>query len=263
MSHLLTATLEFWHKEWLFRLETLQTFDQTDVQTKKHKEKYKRTKRQNYKIRNTKLQKCKKEEEEKRQTTRKRVYYCDVRELSHFCNVLSSSSKWLILTERSIEHLDMNLSMQMAAPLLLILLLIPTTSPLSPLYSLTHSCTHCNNILTLLVSASFSDVSTSTSHSHRSGILGQASDNHLQWVSSFPSKSTSISPKGHQSINQTYKGPLLTLIPWLGSSICYKKLFLPKPYFSKLYFPTPYVPKPHFWSCISWNCISWNRMITK
>ena len=132
----------------------------------------------------------------------------------------SSSSKWPILTERSIEHIDMNLSLRLAAPLLLILLLIPTTSPLSPLYSLTHSCTHCNNILTLLVSASFSDVSTSTSHSHRSGILGQASDNHLQWVSSFPSKSTSISPKGHQSINQTSKGPLLTLIPWLGSSIC-------------------------------------------
>ena len=31
LTHWLTATLEFWHKEWLLRLETLQTFDQSDV----------------------------------------------------------------------------------------------------------------------------------------------------------------------------------------------------------------------------------------
>ena len=31
LSHWVTATLEFWHKEWLLRLETLQTFDQHDV----------------------------------------------------------------------------------------------------------------------------------------------------------------------------------------------------------------------------------------
>ena len=30
-----SATLEFWHKEWLLRLETLQTFDQHDVWTKR------------------------------------------------------------------------------------------------------------------------------------------------------------------------------------------------------------------------------------
>ena len=31
VSHWLSATLEFWHKEWLLGLETLQTFDQSDV----------------------------------------------------------------------------------------------------------------------------------------------------------------------------------------------------------------------------------------
>ena len=31
VSHWVTATLEFRHKEWLLRLETLQTFDQSDV----------------------------------------------------------------------------------------------------------------------------------------------------------------------------------------------------------------------------------------
>ena len=30
-SHWVSATLEFWHKEWLLTLETLQTFDQSDV----------------------------------------------------------------------------------------------------------------------------------------------------------------------------------------------------------------------------------------
>ena len=31
LTQSLTATLEFWHKEWLLRLETLQTFDQSVV----------------------------------------------------------------------------------------------------------------------------------------------------------------------------------------------------------------------------------------
>ena len=43
----LTATLECWHKEWLLRLETPQTFDQSDVWTKIQK--YKKTKGQKYK----------------------------------------------------------------------------------------------------------------------------------------------------------------------------------------------------------------------
>ena len=36
---LVTATLEFGHKVWLLRLETLQTFDQSDVYTKRKREK--------------------------------------------------------------------------------------------------------------------------------------------------------------------------------------------------------------------------------
>jgi len=38
-SQWLTATLEFWHKEWLLRLQTLQTFGRSDVQTKRQKDK--------------------------------------------------------------------------------------------------------------------------------------------------------------------------------------------------------------------------------
>ena len=34
-----TATLKFKHKEWLLRLEILQTFDQSDIQTKRQKNK--------------------------------------------------------------------------------------------------------------------------------------------------------------------------------------------------------------------------------
>ena len=34
-----SATLEFWHKEWLLRLRTLQMFDQQGVQTKRQKDK--------------------------------------------------------------------------------------------------------------------------------------------------------------------------------------------------------------------------------
>ena len=37
VSDWLTATSEFGHKEWLLRLKTLQTFDQSDVQTKRQK----------------------------------------------------------------------------------------------------------------------------------------------------------------------------------------------------------------------------------
>ena len=50
--------------------------------------------------------------------------------------------------------------------------------------------------LLFTVSALFSNLSVSNSfppptvHSHRSGILGQGGDNDLQWVSSFPSRST-------------------------------------------------------------------------
>ena len=60
----LTATLEFWHQEWLLRLETHHTFDQSDVWTKWQKDKEtkrqkdKKTKRQ--KDKNTKWQKDKK-----------------------------------------------------------------------------------------------------------------------------------------------------------------------------------------------------------
>ena len=38
---LVTATLEFGHKVWLLRLETLQTFDQSDVYTKRKRKKRK------------------------------------------------------------------------------------------------------------------------------------------------------------------------------------------------------------------------------
>ena len=39
VSHSLSATFEFWHKEWLLSLQTLQTFDQHDVWTKRQKDK--------------------------------------------------------------------------------------------------------------------------------------------------------------------------------------------------------------------------------
>ena len=39
-SSSLTATLEFRQKEWLYRLETLQTFDQSDVWTKRQKDQW-------------------------------------------------------------------------------------------------------------------------------------------------------------------------------------------------------------------------------
>ena len=54
----LTLELEFWHKGWLLWLETLQTFDQSAIQTKR--EKYKKTGRQNTK-------------KAKKTTTKKRV----------------------------------------------------------------------------------------------------------------------------------------------------------------------------------------------
>ena len=37
VTHWLTATLEFWHKEWLLRLGTLETFDKSDKNTKRQK----------------------------------------------------------------------------------------------------------------------------------------------------------------------------------------------------------------------------------
>ena len=46
LSHSVSATLEFRHKEWPLRLETLQTFDHSDVQTKIQKDK--KIKRQKY-----------------------------------------------------------------------------------------------------------------------------------------------------------------------------------------------------------------------
>ena len=39
VTHSLSATFEFWHKEWLLTLQTLQTFDQSDVWTKRQKDK--------------------------------------------------------------------------------------------------------------------------------------------------------------------------------------------------------------------------------
>ena len=71
----LTATLGFQHKEWLSRLETLQTFDQSVVKTKRQNEKKtkrqkdKQTKRQNDK--KTKIQKGKKKKRKKEKKTQK------------------------------------------------------------------------------------------------------------------------------------------------------------------------------------------------
>ena len=56
-----SATLEFWHKEWLLRLQTLHTFDQSDVKTKRQKGK--RQKRQ-------KTQKRQKDDKTKRRKTK-------------------------------------------------------------------------------------------------------------------------------------------------------------------------------------------------
>ena len=70
----LTATLEFWHKEWLLRLEALRTYDQSDVWQKDEK---------------TKIQKDIKTERQRDKNTKskKRVLYCDVRAVSHSCDV--------------------------------------------------------------------------------------------------------------------------------------------------------------------------------
>ena len=51
VSEWLGATLEFWHKDRLLRLETLPTFDQHDVQTKSQK---RQKKQQQKKTKNTK-----------------------------------------------------------------------------------------------------------------------------------------------------------------------------------------------------------------
>ena len=69
-----TATLEFWHKEWLLRLETLQTFDQSVVKTKRQKDK--KTKRQ----------------KDKKTKTKQWVQSRDVRAVSHSCDVLPDYS---------------------------------------------------------------------------------------------------------------------------------------------------------------------------
>ena len=55
-----TATLEFWHKKCLLRLETKQTFDKSDKKTKNKKNR--KSKRQKYKM--TEIQKDKKDQKE-------------------------------------------------------------------------------------------------------------------------------------------------------------------------------------------------------
>ena len=66
LTEWLPATLEFRHKEWLLRHETLQTFDQSDVWTKTQKDR--KTERQKYK--KTKRQKDKKTKRQKVKMTR-------------------------------------------------------------------------------------------------------------------------------------------------------------------------------------------------
>ena len=63
-EQVVTATFEFCYKDWLLTLETLQTFDQHNVKTKKQKDNTKkRQKDKNYqKTQRQKLQKDKKDE---------------------------------------------------------------------------------------------------------------------------------------------------------------------------------------------------------
>ena len=68
LCHWVAATLEFWHKEWLLRLETIQTFDQGVKKTKRQKDKTTKTQ----KDKNTKGQK------DKKTKTKKRVWYYDI-----------------------------------------------------------------------------------------------------------------------------------------------------------------------------------------
>ena len=63
LTHWVGATLEFWHKEWLLRLEILQTFDQSDVYW---------TSRLGMKRQNDKKTKRQKEKKTKRQKHRHR-----------------------------------------------------------------------------------------------------------------------------------------------------------------------------------------------
>ena len=81
VSGSLGATFEFWHKEWLLRLEVHKTYDQSDVWQKKTKrqkgkktkmQKYKKTKRQN--IKRQKRWKYKKAKRQK-DKEKKRVFY--------------------------------------------------------------------------------------------------------------------------------------------------------------------------------------------
>ena len=93
----LTATLEFQHKEWLLRLETLQSFEK-DKKTKRQNDKKKKTEKDRKRQRDKKDKKDKiqnktkrrKHEKTKRQLTKtqKTVQYCDVRAVSHSCDVL-------------------------------------------------------------------------------------------------------------------------------------------------------------------------------
>ena len=89
------------------------------------------------------------------------------------------------------------------APLLLVLLLLPSTSPSTSTSTSPSIFFHSHSrLLLLLVSASFSSVSPSTSpDTQRSGILCQERDDHLHWVSTFPSKSASSKAWGYASVN--------------------------------------------------------------
>ena len=69
------ATLEFWHKEWLLRLETLSDIWSEVVSRQKD--------------RRTKGQKTKRLKD-KRTLTKRSNWYCDVRAVRHFCDVSSS-----------------------------------------------------------------------------------------------------------------------------------------------------------------------------
>ena len=65
LCHWVTSIFEFWHKEFLLRLETLQTFDQGDKNTKKTNKK-ERGKKYNTKMQRRKKKKYKKNEKNMR-----------------------------------------------------------------------------------------------------------------------------------------------------------------------------------------------------
>ena len=73
VSQWLSATLEFWHKEWLLRLQTFQTFDQSHVKTKRQKDlKAKRQKDKTTKRQKDKKTKRQKDKKSKRQKEKKK-----------------------------------------------------------------------------------------------------------------------------------------------------------------------------------------------